>query len=62
MLCAKSSRLLMPTPWRPLPPCPQEAGPIISFDFRKLHFILDGEANTFKKLKYPTKASSRGAG
>lgn len=32
-----------------------EAGPIISFDFRKLHFILDGEANTFRKLKYPTK-------
>lgn len=33
----------------------QESGPIISFDFRKLHFILDGEDLTFRKLKYPTK-------
>ncbi|PSC72522.1 putative manganese-transporting ATPase PDR2 [Micractinium conductrix] len=32
-----------------------EQGPIISFDFRKLHFILDGQENAFKKLKYPTK-------
>lgn len=36
--------------------CPQEAGPIISFDFRKLHFILDPEDFVFRKLKYPTKA------
>ena len=34
---------------------PQEAGHIISFDFRKLHFILDAEANVFRKLKFPTK-------
>lgn len=33
----------------------QESGPIISFDFRKLHFILDSEDLTFRKLKYPTK-------
>ena len=52
---------LVRTPWPPLSRARQEAGPIISFDFRKLHFILDGEANTFRKLKYPTKAS-RAAG
>lgn len=33
----------------------QDAGPIISFDFRKLHFILDPKDGMFHKLKYPTK-------
>lgn len=32
-----------------------EGSPIISFDFRKLHFILDAEDGMFRKLKYPTK-------
>lgn len=32
-----------------------DAGPIISFDFRKLHFILDPKDGMFHKLKYPTK-------
>lgn len=40
----------------------QEAGPIISFDFRKLHFILDSEDLTFRKLKYPTKVRLAGTG
>lgn len=38
---------------------PQEAGPIVSFDFRKLHFLLDGDSLTFRKLKYPTKVGGR---
>lgn len=36
----------------------QETGPIISFDFRKLHFILDSADLTFRKLKYPTKVKN----
>ncbi len=45
--------LLLPPPLR----LPQEAGRIVSFDFRKLHFILDEGDMTFRKLKYPTKVS-----
>jgi hypothetical protein len=32
---------------------PQESGPLVSFDFRKLHFILDTRDATFRKLQYP---------
>jgi hypothetical protein len=51
-----------------LPGCPatcadvvQEGSPIISFDFRKLHFILDAEDGMFRKLKYPTKVQQQAA-